>query len=48
MQVGYFTERPYRWLPEEEILGTSNPEQFGIIYRVDDIIKELGSAKGMD
>src|ERR1700687_3365609 len=20
MQVGYFTERPYRWLPEEEIL----------------------------
>ena len=20
MQVGYFTERPYRWLPEEEVL----------------------------
>jgi len=20
MQIGYFTERPYRWLPEEEIL----------------------------
>ena len=20
MQVGYFTERPYRWLPDEEIL----------------------------
>src|ERR1700734_827511 len=20
MQVGFFTERPYRWLPEEEIL----------------------------
>ena len=20
MQLGYFTERPYRWLPEEEIL----------------------------
>jgi hypothetical protein len=20
MQIGYFTERPYRWLPEDEIL----------------------------
>ncbi|MBV8358963.1 MAG: hypothetical protein JO189_13660, partial [Deltaproteobacteria bacterium] len=20
MKIGYFTERPYRWLPEEEIL----------------------------
>jgi alkanesulfonate monooxygenase SsuD/methylene tetrahydromethanopterin reductase-like flavin-dependent oxidoreductase (luciferase family) len=28
MQVGYFTERPYRWLPEEEIL--KNRAFFGI------------------
>ena len=28
MQVGYFTERPYRWLPEEEIL--KNGGFFGV------------------
>src|ERR1700759_3371806 len=31
MQVGYFTERPYRWLSEEEIL--KNGAFFGVSNR---------------
>ena len=34
MQVGYFTERPYRWLPEEEIL--KHGAFFGVSNRLYD------------
>ena len=34
MQIGYFTERPYRWLPEEEILR--NGAFFGISNKLYD------------
>ena len=34
MQVGYFTERPYRWLPEEEVL--KNGGFFGVSNRLYD------------
>jgi alkanesulfonate monooxygenase SsuD/methylene tetrahydromethanopterin reductase-like flavin-dependent oxidoreductase (luciferase family) len=34
MQIGYFTERPYRWLPEEEILR--NGAFFGVSNRLYD------------
>lgn len=46
MQVGYFTERPYRWLPEEEIL--KNRAFFGRSQKVLVFAQQFGNSAHFD